>query len=326
MNKFKYYFILIITSISLFSCSKDSNSAEVALPRDYAAQYATEIVDIEAYLKAYYIDFSDPNFADKDVEILKITDAATQPSIWSYLNKTTFPKLLSKDVKLHDITYNLYYLVLREGTGESPSNADAVLTAYKGEYLTSKTEAGVTTITPTFFEQNNNPQQFFKLLNVITGWNEVFPMFKKGNYVSNSNGTVSFSDFGAGVMFIPSGLGYYNAGQGSIPSYSPLVFSFKLFEIQRLDQDGDGIPSYLEDVNGDNFMRNLAVGVVNPDDTDGDGFPNFLDVDDDGDNYTTRFEITGSNGVLTPFINIPDCSGNITNTTRVRKHLDKNCH
>jgi hypothetical protein len=33
-------------------------------------------------------------------------------------------------------------------------------------------------------------------------------------------------------------------------SYSPLVFSFKLFELQRLDQDGDGIPSYLEDLDG----------------------------------------------------------------------------
>jgi hypothetical protein len=323
MNKFKYYFILIITSISLFSCSKDSNSAEVALPRDYAAQYATEIVDIEAYLKAYYIDFSDPNFADNDVEILKITDATTQPSIWSYLDKTTFPKLLSKDVKLHNITYKLYYLVLREGTGESPSNADAVMAAYKGEYLTSKTEAGITAITSTVFEKNTITRS---LLEVITGWNEVFPMFKKGNYVINGDGTVSFSNYGSGVMFIPSGLGYYNAGQGSIPSYSPLVFSFKLFEIQRLDQDSDGIPSYLEDVNGDNFMRVLAKGVVNPDDTDGDGFPNFLDVDDDGDNYTTKFEITGSNGVLTPFINIPDCSGNTTNASRVRKHLDKNCH
>jgi hypothetical protein len=49
-----------------------------------------------------------------------------------------------------------------------------------------------------------------------------------------------------------------------------LVFSFKLFELlQRLDQDGDGIPSYLEDLNG--YSRVLATGVLNPDDTDGDG-------------------------------------------------------
>jgi hypothetical protein len=31
------------------------------------------------------------------------------------------------------------------------------------------------------------------------------------------------NDFGAGIMFIPSGLGYYAAGSASIPSYSPLV-------------------------------------------------------------------------------------------------------
>jgi hypothetical protein len=50
-----------------------------------------------------------------------------------------------------------------------------------------------------------------------------------------------------------------------------LVFSFKLFELQRLDQDGDGIPSYLEDLDGMVIRRVLATGVLNPDDTDGDG-------------------------------------------------------
>jgi hypothetical protein len=308
MNKFKYYFILIITSISLFSCTKDSNSAEVefVLPRDYATQYANDLTNIEEYLKTYYIEDVSP---DVDTKIIKIPTGGTQSSIWSYLGKTTFPKLLSKDVKLHNITYKLYYLVLREGTGESPSNADAVLTAYKGEYLTSKTEANVTTVTPTLFEHNTNSQRFLGLLDVITGWNEIFPLFKKGNYVSNSNGTVSFTDFGAGVMFIPSGLGYYSVGKGSIPSYSPLVFSFKLFEVQRLDHDGDGIPSHLEDVNGDNFMRNLAVGVVNPDDTDHDGIPNFLDVDDDGDGHATKLELKKPDGTYHTFETVPSCSG-----------------
>jgi hypothetical protein len=45
-----------------------------------------------------------------------------------------------------------------------------------------------------------------------------------------------------GVMFIPSRLAYYS-GSGSIPTYVPLIFKFKLFAISRLDQDGDGIPS-----------------------------------------------------------------------------------
>ncbi len=219
----------------------------------------------------------------------------------------------------------MYYLVLREGTGSSPSNVDGVLTSYKGDYLAQTTESSVTTLTATQFEEVKYPQQMFSLYSTIRGWSEIFPQFKTGTYSTKDDGTVSYTDFGAGILFIPSGLAYYNSGSGTIPSYSPLVFSFKLYELQRLDQDGDGIPSYLEDVNGDGYMNLFATGVTNPDDTDGDGIPNFLDVDDDADGYSTKTEIT-VNSVVTPFASIPDCSGNTTSTTRVRKHLDKNCH
>ena len=323
MNKFKYYFILLITTVSLFSCSKDNNTAEIVPPRDYAVQYATDLNDIEEYLKNYYIEDVSP---DVDTKITKIPTGGTQPSIFSYLNSPTFPKLLSREVKLHDITYKLYYLVLREGIGASPSNADAVLAAYKGDYLSRKTEASVTTFSATQFEEVKYPQQMFSLLSTRTGWGETFPEFKTGTYSANTDGTVSYSDFGAGVMFLPSGLGYYNSGSASIPAYAPLVFSFKLYEINRLDSDGDGILNYQEDINGDGYMRVLATGVVNPDDTDGDGIPNFLDVDDDGDGITTKKEITDANGVVYPFAAIPSCDGNTTNPARIKKHLDKNCY
>jgi hypothetical protein len=49
MNKFKYYFILSITTLSLFSCSKNNDTAEVT--PNYAVQYASDITDIEEYLK-----------------------------------------------------------------------------------------------------------------------------------------------------------------------------------------------------------------------------------------------------------------------------------
>jgi hypothetical protein len=103
------------------------------------------------------------------------------------------------------------------------------------------------------------------------------------------------------------------------------VFSFKLYAINRSDLDNDGIPSYLEDVNGDNYVRNFAAGVANPDDSDKDGVPDYLDIDDDGDSFSTRSEIT-VNKVVTPFNLIPDCSGNTTNASRIKKHLDPNCH
>ena len=51
MNKFKFYFILIITSITIFSCSKNEDSATVEPIRDYQTQYDTEIKIIEDYLK-----------------------------------------------------------------------------------------------------------------------------------------------------------------------------------------------------------------------------------------------------------------------------------
>jgi hypothetical protein len=284
-------------------------------------QYASDNTDIEEYLKTNYITVvSHPGFIDdQDISIVKIPAGGTQKSIW---DQTTY-ELKSRSVSLHDITYKLYYLVLRNGTGISPCNVDGVLASYKGEYLERLTTAGVTALTATPFEEVKYPQSFFSLFSVIPGWSEIFPQFKTGTYTSNSDGTVSYNDFGAGVMFIPSGLAYYAAGKGTIPAYAPLVFGFKLYEIQRTDQDGDGVMSFQEDINGDGYMRVLATGVVNPDDTDGDGIPNFLDADDDADGVSTKTEITGANGVLIPFADIPSCDGNTTDPARVKRHLVK---
>ncbi|MEL0267084.1 MAG: hypothetical protein VW945_06285, partial [Candidatus Poseidoniales archaeon] len=48
------------------------------------------------------------------------------------------------------------------------------------------------------------------------------------------------------------------------------------------DFDDDGIPDYMEDINGDGDYTN--------DDTDGDGLPNYNDTDDDNDGWLTSFE------------------------------------
>lgn len=329
MNKFKFYFILIITSITIFSCSKNEDSATVEPIRDYQTQYDTEIKIIEDYLKTNYITVTDApgETNDQDVIIQKL-DADHTVSIW---DQTKYP-LKSKIVSLHDIKYTLYYLELRQGKkdavtglgGMSPCNVDGVLTSYRGTYLsqTTATDTTPSTITATQFEEAVLPNDFLSLFNTISGWGETFPLFKTGSYVSNPNGTVSYTDFGAGVMFLPSGLAYYSSGSYAIPAYSPLVFSFKLYEIQRADQDNDGIPSYLEDLNGDGFMRILANGVENPDDTDKDGIPDFYDVDDDGDNYTTKLEIKNPlTGLPYPFADIPTCS-----PSGKKVYLDKTCH
>lgn len=306
MNKFKYFFILLVAGSSLISCNKnDDDDNETEPIRDFAVQYATDKATIEGYLNTHYIVITESagNMEDMDVVIDSIEDTATQVPIMSYkanVGTATFPQLRSKSVDLHGITYELYYLVLREGTGESPMNTDGVLASYSGSYLSdvAKTDKNPAYITTTFFEQLKYPQSAFDLTGVVRGWAETFPEFKTGNStVNNDNGTMIYTDFGAGVMFLPSGLGYYT-GSNSIPAYRPLVFSFKLYQIQRLDHDADGVLDMYEDINGDGYLRDFSNTTaypnkpVNPDDTDGDGVPDFIDVDDDGDSYTTKLEIT----------------------------------
>ena len=339
MNKFKFYFILLIATVTLFSCSKDE-PVKITPPREYSEQYKTDIKVIEDYLNTYYLnmDLTDPNFADKDVVMTKIPVGGTQKKLMSYLDATTYPKLLSKEVSLHGIVYKLYYMVLREGVGKSPCNVDGVLTTYSGDYLesiaaTTSTEASINAIK---FEELKFPQSFFDLPNTVKGWGETFPEFKTGTYApykdanGNENGTIVYSDFGAGIMFLPSGLGYYNSGSGSIPSYTPLIFSFKLYEIQRLDQDNDGIPSYLEDLNSDGYIydfRNTlnyptppADAIRYADDTDKDGSPDFFDIDDDGDNYTTKLELKKPDGTYHTFETVPSCS-----SQTLKRYLTKDC-
>ena len=306
MNKFKYFFILLIAGVSLVSCSKSDNDPEIEPLRDYATQYATDKATIENYLNTHYITITQNpgNVSDMDVKIDSIRDTSTQVSIMSYktnVGTSTFPQLKSKNVNLYGVDFELYYLVLREGVGESPMNTDGVLTSYSGSYLTNVAAKGTYAayVKTTSFEEIKYPQSYLDLTGTVVGWSEVFPEFKTGDVpVSNADGSVTYNNFGAGVMFIPSALGYYT-GNTSIPAYSPLIFSFKLYKVIRLDHDADGVLDKDEDLNGDRYMYDFRSTTLyptppstNPDDTDGDGIPNFLDIDDDGDGYTTKLEIT----------------------------------
>ena len=347
MNNFFKIIFLFTLGLNVVSCSKDNNN-NVAPLRDYTEQYTKDIANIETYMQTHYMEVTNNPGAtnDQNVTFTLIPEGGTQTSIW---DQTTYP-ILTRYVSVNqndvDITYKIYYIQLRQGTGansKSPSNVDRVLTSYRGEYIFSSTEqvngVDVTTIKSDEFEESINPQNYFNLTSVIRGWSEIFPQFKTGTYIGNSNGTISYNDFGAGIMFIPSGLAYFGSSSGGIPSYSPLIFSFKLYEIQRIDHDGDGIFSYQEDLNGDGYLYSFAAGIANPDNTNAPGtsvligpnkyskeneVPDFLDVDDDGDYFTTKSEIKNPiTGIAYPFADIPTCGG--TGNGK-KKHLDPSCH
>lgn len=329
MNKFKFYFVVISFAALLFSCNNNDDSPEPVPVRAFDVQYDTDINTIEGYLQSYYIvnDVNNPDFADEDITFAKIPDGGGQKSIFSLLDdpnnpNPTYPRLLTKEVSLHDITYKIYYLKLRADNelGKQPIRVDEVLTAYSGFYLSSKTEESVTTVEAITFETILFPQSMLGLDQTIRGWGEIFPKFKTGIYDANpSPNPAAFTNFGAGVMFLPSGLAYFNSpplGSG-IPSYTPLVFTFKLYDLKRADQDQDGILSIDENVVDEN-------GNFTDLDTDDDGRPDYLDIDDDGDGYLTKSEIKDPiTGLAYSFDLIPTC-GNSGNGKK--KHLDSSCH
>jgi hypothetical protein len=352
MNNFFKIILLFIIGISIISCQKSDDNTEPL--RDYADQYVKDLANIETYMHTHYMTVvNNPGGTDdQDVTFTLIPAGGTQTSIW---DQTDYP-ILTREITVkqndEDINYKIYYIQLRQGSGpnsKSPCNVDQVLTAYKGEYIFDSVEDGVHTIISNEFETVTNPQNYFSLTSVIRGWSEIFPQFSTGSYVGNPDGTVSYSDFGAGIMFIPSGLAYFGGVSAGIPAYSPLIFNFKLYEIQRSDNDGDGIDSYQEDINHDGYILVLPEGVDNPDDTDGDEIPDFIDVDDDGDFFTTvsetsyvhpddilqRVRYYPYNGAAvddpaTPYVDetkgIPSCSNDFTSPARLRKHIDPTCH
>jgi len=286
MNKFKYYFVLLLAGLAIVSCNKSDDDEAVVVPlRDYAEQYKADNDSIVKYLNNNYIEVD----ANYDVKITKIPAGGAQVSIWS---QTDYP-LESRDVYNHGVTYKVYYLTFRKGTGESPTNTDRINASYSGNLING-----------TVFDSSQGLGRTFDLFvyatqPVIDGWGEIFPLFKTGTSVTADNGVITYDNYGAGVMFLPSGLGYYGSAQTDIPAYSPLVFSFKLFALQRLDHDGDGIFDVDEDLNKDGYLYDFRDTARFPtsqpalvDDTDKDGVADFADIDDDGDGYTTLIEIT----------------------------------
>ncbi|WP_395044855.1 FKBP-type peptidyl-prolyl cis-trans isomerase [Flavobacterium sp.] len=304
MNKFYKILFAFITLTTLFSCSKDNPNPTVAL-RDYTEQYAKDLDSINKFIDTHYMTVD----TEYNVTFTKIADGGTQPSIRLQTDYPLQFKMVNNET--HGVDYKIYYLKLREGDNERPSAVDSVHVSYRG----------VETIKGTQFDFAQNPV-WFKLEDLVVGWSEIMPYFKTGTYDATPGpNPVQFENYGAGVMFLPSGVGYYNTSAGVLPAYSTLVFSFKLYELNYRDHDGDGILSKDE-------IPFDAAPFYDPIDydSDGDDVPNYFDVDDDDDRVLTKNEIKDTSGNTIPFLLIPDCSGNTTSANRVKKHLDPACH
>ena len=296
MNRIVCIFLLLVVA---WSCKKDDDDGTIAVPKQTLAETATENdAEIKEYLQTHfynYEEFENPA-ADFDFKIRFDTIAADNASKIALINQvetqllmvesSTFQRTVEEQVQ-----HTLYYLVVNEGSAESPTIGDDAILTYQGGLIDGS-----------FFDASTVPVNF-NLSSVVRGFGNAVEKFKGGQGpMENGDGTVSFEDYGIGAVFMPSGLGYFDdpLNLTTLANYSPLIFTFDLltFEVDT-DTDEDGIASILEDLDGD--------GNLNNDDTDGDGFPNHRDADDDGDGISTLDEISDDDGnILSPY---PDTDG-----------------
>lgn len=262
---------MLVILAFVVSCTK-SDGITIEPIRDRATQYAKDLDSIDKFLDTHSM-IVDTHF---NVVFSEMTTGGTTQTI---RQQTQYP-LQFKTVKdpVDDFSYKVYYVSMREGSGRRPSEVDSVHVTYKGLLLKN-----------TSFDSSTQPL-WFQLQDVVPGWSEIIPLFKTATEYGPTEGPepLNFQNYGAGIMFLPSGLGYFanSTPNGTISAYEPLIFTFRLMELRYKDHDRDGVLSKDEGNPADATIKLLDY------DLDGDGIANFLDVDDDGDKVLTRLEVT----------------------------------
>lgn len=275
-----------------WSCKNDDdvfNGAEVVPPRSIIEVAAEDDAEIQDFLKTHfynYEEFENPP-AGFDFKIKFDTIAGDNSDKTPLIDQVNTQVIREESATFNrddgeESDHSLYYLEARVGILGSPTIADNTVLHYEGSLLDG-----------TLFDASSVPINQYLSGGLVKGYANGVEKFSAGvGPVENGDGTVSFSDYGVGAIFMPSGLAYFSAppsGSG-IPTYSPIVFKIDLLSFEEdTDFDGDGIPSILEDVDGD--------GDLNNDNTDGDSeplgvfLPNHNDTDDDDDGILTIDEI-----------------------------------
>ncbi|CAM1344038.1 FKBP-type peptidyl-prolyl cis-trans isomerase [Tenacibaculum amylolyticum] len=281
MIKFKHIFLLGIVSLLVYACGSQGGIPVDNF--DHAAQAVRDNDTIVKFLQNHYYDATE--------DIVKRIDAGQT----SLFNDT---KLRTQDVveTINDVAidYKLYTYVIDEGTSPkgNPTVVDSVLVSYHGQRILNTEDLSAE------FDRNTN-LWFVLGAGVIRGWSYGFTNFKGGTNITTPGNPLTFENTGKGIIFIPSGLAYRNQGNNAIQANESLMFYVELNDIvEDTDSDRDGVPSILEDLNGDGIPWN--------DDTDEDNAFNFVDNDDDGDGILTIFEDANKDGDPTNDFSDPD--------------------
>lgn len=305
--------LALITIVTLaWSCKNDDDDTidvEYRLLSEVAIEDDAEILE---YLNTHFYNYEEFESPAADFDYKIVIDTIAGDNV----DKTPLndsPNLMSEivtvdsdtfglDEEENDVEHTLYYLVANKGNddeGVQPTPMDSTYIIYEGSLLDN-----------TVFDRSDVPV-WFDMVSTVRGFGKGVAGLKAGGEVDESagDGTFEILDPGTGIIFIPSGLAYF-FGTAPGESYSPIIFKVNLFRVEESDHDQDGVPTWVEDIDGDAIPGN--------DDTDEDSIPDYVDTDDDGDNISTNTEIRNVDEEITEYPNYQD-----TDSDGVPDYLDE---
>jgi len=280
MNRLVTYLLL---ALIIISCRNDDNGlldAEIIPPRVISEVALEDDATLKVYLQTHFYNYEefDTPPADFDFKIRFDTIAGDNSDKRPLIEdvQTEVVGVLPSSLGIGDqgetvVNHTLYYLTGRQGLGGTPTLGDNSILSYQGETLEGE-----------LFDASSSPIKFY-LPNLVRGFRVAMTKLNVGDQiVDNGDGTVDFGTYGIGAVFIPSGLAYSRSTgpSNNLDAYANLVFKLEAFSFEEdTDIDRDGIPSILEDLDGNGDFSN--------DNTDGDSTANHQDADDDGDGTLT---------------------------------------
>ena len=105
-----------------------------------AEQYIVENDSIIEFMQTHFYNYEDfVNLNQNETtEFIIDTIAGDNASKTSLYDQVTTIEIDVKDENDNIIKHNLYYHVIREGSGSNPTIADSIYVSYKGFYLITK--------------------------------------------------------------------------------------------------------------------------------------------------------------------------------------------
>ena len=182
----------------------------------YAGFLASLKKDTTVYSKAAATNV----FRSKMQEIQKSKEAKAKAAM--ELKKKEGEDWLAENAKKEGVITTpsgLQYKVITEGTGIKPLAEDEVTVRYEGKLIDG-------TVFDSSYKRKD-PDTKFRCNQVIKGWTEALTMMPQGSKWE---------------LYIPQDLAYGERAQGSIPAYSPLIFTVELVSVNRDEKPAEAAP------------------------------------------------------------------------------------